>query len=73
MSVTLWSGKRSLTITSVFDPAYGLDEGTRYQALVDAENHGVKAAAKKHKLALQTIYRWRKEMIMKPAKETKNG
>jgi hypothetical protein len=73
MSVTLWSGKRSLTITSVFDPAYGLDEGTRYQALVDAENHGVKVAATMHNVSTPSIYRWRKEMIMKPAKETKNG
>ena len=72
MSVTLWSGKRSLTITSVFDPAYGLDEGTRYKALVDSENHGVYAAAKMNGLAMSTIYRWRKQMIMKPAKETTN-
>ena len=72
MSVTLWSGKRSLTITSVFDAAYGLDEGTRYKALVDSENHGVYAAAKMNGLAMSTIYRWRKQMIMKPAKETAN-
>lgn len=62
-----------IAIQFVYHPAYGLPDDTRCRVLADSENHGVKAAAKKHKLALQTIYRWRKQMLMKPAKETSNG
>ena len=62
-----------IAVQFVYHPAYGLPDDTRCRVLADSENHGVKAAAKKHKLAFQTIYRWRKEMLMKPAKETANG
>ncbi|CAB4190334.1 hypothetical protein UFOVP1202_46 [uncultured Caudovirales phage] len=59
-----------MMIMSVYNPAYGLPDDMRYQALVDAEEHGIYAAAKMHGLAMSTVYRWRKQMIMKPAKET---
>ena len=60
-------------ILSIYHPAYGLSEDTRYQALVDAEEHGAKAAAKLHNVSAVSIYRWRKEMTLKTAKETANG
>ena len=62
-----------IAVQFVYHPAYGLSDDTRCRALADSENHGVYAAAKMHGLAFQTIYRWRKEMLMKPAKETTNG
>lgn len=61
-----------MMILSVYNPAYGLADDTRYQALVDAEEHGPRAAALMHKVSTPSIYRWRKEMTMKPAKETAN-
>lgn len=59
-----------MMVMHIYHPAYGLADDTRYQALVDAEMHGIYAAAKMNKLAMSTVYRWRKEMLMKPAKET---
>lgn len=62
-----------MMIKFVYHPAYGLPDDMRCRALADSENHGIYAAAKMNKLAMSTIYRWRKEMLMKPAKETTNG
>lgn len=59
-----------IAIQFVYHPAYGLPDDTRCQALVDAEMHGIYAAAKMNNIAMSTVYRWRKEMLMKPAKET---
>ena len=53
-----------IAVQFVYHPAYGLPDDTRCQVLADSENY---------KLAFQTIYRWRKEMFVKPAKETANG
>ena len=62
-----------MMIMSVYNPAYGLADDTRYQVLIDAEEHGPRAAALMHNVSTPSIYRWRKEMTMKPAKETTNG
>jgi len=62
-----------MIIKLVYNPAYGLPDDTRCRALADSENHGIYAAAKMNNLAMSTVYRWRKEMLMKPLKETSNG
>ena len=62
-----------ITIQCVYHPAYGLPDDTRCQVLADSENHGIYAAAKMNGLAMSTVYRWRREMFVKPAKENTNG
>jgi len=62
-----------ITIQCVYHPAYGLPDDTRCQVLADSENYGIYAAAKMNRLAMSTVYRWRKQMIMKPAKDIPNG
>jgi hypothetical protein len=62
-----------ITIKCVYHPDYGLPDDTRCQVLADSENHGIYAAAKMNNLAMSTVYRWRREMLLRPAKETTNG
>ena len=61
-----------ITIQCVYHPAYGLPDDTRCRVLADSENYGIYAAAKMNGLAMSTVYRWRREMFVKPAKETAN-
>ena len=62
-----------IAIKCVYNPAYGLTDDIRCQVLADSENHGVYAAAKMNGLAMSTVYRWRKQMLVRPAKDIPNG
>jgi transposase-like protein len=51
-----------VTNNSVYHPDYGLPDEVRIRALRDAEDMHISLAAQKNRVAMSTLYRWRKDM-----------
>jgi transposase-like protein len=55
-------GDRFVTNNSVYHPDYGLPDEVRIRALRDAEEMHINLAAQKNRVAMSTLYKWRKDM-----------
>jgi hypothetical protein len=49
-------------MTFPFHPAYGLPDSLRFAVVQDAERDGVAAAAARHRVAVSSVYRWKKAL-----------
>lgn len=54
-------------MNNVYHPDYGLSDEVRIRALRDAKEMHISLAAQKNRVAISTIYKWRKDMEKKDA------
>ena len=50
-------------LNKVYTKGYGLGDDYRIHAVLDSLMYGVKAAAKKRRVSVSSLYRWRKDYI----------
>ena len=56
-------------LSKVYTKDYGLGDDYRIHAVIDSLLYGVKAAAKKRRVSITSIYRWRKDYAKVTRKE----